>query len=748
MHIDAIIKNMALRFLYFLTILLFTHHQIFGSDSFEKFSENGKYGLKNKTTGNTIFEARYDDIGWSEGEFKIINNRIGLKQNEKWALASIDGSKVTRHYFSVLYPFREEAFIIGQRSNFSILNDYGVINSKGVNIVPVEYQWISPIENRLIVSKRKGSESTFGLLNKNGNTILPLEFKNITRVDAKTLAVKNNLGLYALYSTEGKALSEFLYETILRHSENTFRIKYFNKEGLIDRKGNVIIPAEYRSIDYKNEMARVLPYNKWTIFSSHEGPKNLNHDDISLLTSQKVVAKTLDNSAIINIANQEYEHYEVGGQQASASNELVILSKGGSFGVIDSLGKTILPFQFDSIRIFKNVAYGKSQRRDDQSWAPYSLKGKRIGIQFYESYKEEANGNFLAVKNNKHGVLDAEGYELTPFIFDRIGVFINGLAVANYQERQGVIRTNGNWLITPYKDTIQIIDNLIYYQQGTEYGIYDVFERQVFRTNAPLKPFLNAFVEKSEDGYSIYSANADLLSEQKYDSVYQISPNHLVLKSSNKFQLLKINEESFFNLDTRIQKVRSYNEGFTSIFMEDHWGFLSDQGLLTIANRYLDAKNFSEGLSAVNINGKWGYIDVNDQIAIQPTLEMAESFENGIAIIKADGKYGLINKNGDYILDGVYDMITQNEGYLLLEKDGLNGFATSNGQLIRFPQFESISTTDGIHFVVGKNKKLGVVDVNGLDLVAVSFDLIKQSGNVFLAMEKQNWTDLPLGAGK
>ena len=735
---------MALRFLYFLTLFFLTSHQGFGNDAFEKFTQNGKYGLKNTTTGVVLFEAQYDDIGWSEGQFRIINNRIGLKQNEKWALATTDGSKVTRHYYSVLYPFNNNLFIIGERSNFSILNDFGVIDAKGNNIIPVEYQGITPLENGLIVSKRRGTESSYGLVSKNGNAILPLEFKNITKVDDQTLSVQQRNGLFALYSSEGKALSGFLYEMILRYGEDTYRVKYYNKEGLINRRGQTIIPPEFKSFNYRNGKAEVLPFNKWLIFSPEAEPKTVFHDNVFYVSHSKVAVQTNENSGIITLPTGDYSEYFPNSTLRKVSNEAIVLEKDGFVGAVDENGKALLIYQFDSINVFENVVFAKLQERNGQDWVPYSKNGKRVGIQLYEGYSLKPDGGFLATKNGKHGILDMEGYELTPFIFDSIGVFKNDIAVTSYQGGKGVIKPNGNWLITPYKDSIKLVNKLIYYQQGTENGIYDLFERQVFRSNNPITPFENSFAERTQDGHLLYSDAGKLLSEQRYDSIYQIDPKFLVLELKGRKQLYNTEQNQLFKLDTRVQTVRSQSEGLISIFMENHWGFVTDQGLLTIANRYQEVKDFSEGLSAVNINGSWGYIDLEDQIAIQPTLEMASPFKNGLAIIKSNGKYGLINKQGNYVLDAIYDKLIEKEGYLLLEKNGLKGFATTNGTLIRSPQFETLTTTDGIHFIVGNNQKHGVVDIEGLDRVAISFDLIKQYGSTFLAMEKQGWQNFDL----
>lgn len=720
-------------------------HPILRNDTYEKFSENGKIGLRNSTTNQVIIEAIYDDVGWSKGNLELSSGLIGLKQNERWALANIDGSKITRHLFSELYPFTNNSFIIGERSRFSILNDYGVINSKGNKIVFTEYQWIAPVGDVLIVSKKTGKESQFGLLNKNGNTLLPLEFKHIERIDDQTLSVQNDQGLYALYTLQGKAISGFLYELILRYDENTFRVKYYNKEGLIDKKGTLVIPPEYKSLNLRNGKAEVLPFNKWTVFTLKSSPKTLAHDNIWLINQDLIAIQTNGNMGVVNISSENtFEHYVQEMKIIYNQSELIAVEKNGFEGVINAEGKIILPYQFDSIQFYKSVLFAKSRRKDNQNWIPYSLTGKRIGIQFYEEITQKKDGSFLAVKNGKFGLLDAEGYEQTPFIFDKINDFKNGLAIADYQKNQGVIKPNGNWLITPYKDSIQIIDKRIFYQQGTEFGVYDLFEQQVFRSTNPIISYQNAFSEVTDASYKIFDFNANQLSTNNYDSAYQIAPDFLVLKSKNKFELLHISTAQTFSLDSKTQKVRAYSEGLISVMMENEWGFVSEQGLLTIANRYQEALEFSEGFSAIKINGNWGFINKEDQITIQPIFQAVEPFSSGLSRVKIDEHYGLIDINGDFVLNAIYNQLIRKQGFILLEKNNQFGLANHEGAIVRAPQFDSITTTDNVNFIVSRNGKYGVVDIDGRDRVPVSFDVIKQSGSTFLAMEKQAWIEIKI----
>ena len=59
---------------------------------FSVFSENGKVGLKDNQ-GQVVIPATYDELGWSNGTFSVINNITGYRKNDTWGLLNIETKK-------------------------------------------------------------------------------------------------------------------------------------------------------------------------------------------------------------------------------------------------------------------------------------------------------------------------------------------------------------------------------------------------------------------------------------------------------------------------------------------------------------------------------------------------------------------------------------------------------------------------------------------------------------------------------
>jgi hypothetical protein len=50
----------------------------YGVDAYSVFEDNGKVGLKNES-GKVLIPAKYDALGWSDGEFSVLNNATGYR---------------------------------------------------------------------------------------------------------------------------------------------------------------------------------------------------------------------------------------------------------------------------------------------------------------------------------------------------------------------------------------------------------------------------------------------------------------------------------------------------------------------------------------------------------------------------------------------------------------------------------------------------------------------------------------------
>lgn len=727
------------RQLFFLLILTVCQQNIW-ADQYEPFRVDGKYGIKNITSGEVIVPPQYEAIGWSDGGFKVINNVIGARQNEKWALINLDGKKISLHRYAHLIPYMDNLFIASQRDANSILTNYGVINQKGKVIIDLVYLRLEPIGNFLLAAQRVGPIDRHGLLNRNGRAIIPLEFKNISSIDERLFSVQNDDKLSAVYNANGKAITAFEYESLEKLTEELLLAKSFNKRGLLDQKGNLVVPTIYKNIQVSGDRIRALPFKKWDLYSNSILDTSFYFDQMQIINEERFAITSGQQTGIID-QEENYIEYLSDLKIIASTHEITIVENVNSKlqGALDIEGKMVLPVNYDSVGVLNNVIIGRIKRLDKQGWTIYNRTGNRQSPFQYESFKQLDNGLIEAVRNGKKGLLQGNGKDLSPFIYDSIGEFKNGLAVVAYQDSYGVINTEGNWLITPYNDEIEIQENIIRLKQGSEWKLIDFDGHESVRSYGLLTKLPKGYSNWTKNGYELRDDTDSLWLDRLYDTIQVINEHLYGLKRDNRFFLFNPNNSEDVALDTGITELGEFSEGLISVKKDDQWGQIAEDGKLRIANRYEAIQPFSEQLCAVRLIGKWGFIDKNEQLIVQPTYDQVSPFYKGLSVVSRNGLSGIIDHSGKSVLPEDFTRIDRQENHIILNSNGIFGLADAKGKLIRTPQYDSIKALEGGYFLIGRDGLKGVVNLNGEDVIPLSYESIEQLGNHFLASEASEW---------
>lgn len=710
-------------------------------DQFEAFSENGKFGVINAETKEVVLEPEYEAVGWSDKSFLVLNNTIGVKRNEKWALASVDGSKVTPHQYTILYPFTDNLLIAGVRSNFTILDRLGVMTTRGKVTIGLQYDRLTPIGTQLIAGNLTQGEYRFGLLLKNGKLVIPLKYGQIKAIEHDILSVKNNDGFSAIFNTDGQQLSNFEFEKIEPFNSRQLLVTYYNRQGLVDKSGKVIIPPVYKEIQLRGNKVVALPFKKWTLYGEgSRGEQTFYFDNAIPIDGHNFAIQAHDHIGIID-REEVYRAYLQNLQLLDVRHGLLLVSNGQYEGVVNKDGKVVLPVNYDSVDIREEVIFGQIKRRDKQDWQAFNHQGVLQSNYRYESFFEVSEDRIGAVRNGKSGLLDNSGNEASPFLYDKVSSMTERKAVVSYQGNKGIINDLGHWVITPYKDQLAVYNRYIFYKQGTQSGLLDFSGEVLYQTQKDLFPTDDNFVISHDlDGYQVLSGQGELLTSNHYDSVYSIHSDMLALKEGSEYLLFRPTTNDMLKTPENTEIIGGFAEGAISAKIDGQWGFISEQGLLSIANRYEAVNPFSEGLAAVKLIGKWGVINRKEEIVIQPAYDSISPFYGGLSVVYANDQMGMMDKSGQPVLETRYDRIERHENYILISSAGLFGLADARGSLVRSPQFDSIETNDDRHFIVSKNGKYGVVSITGEDKVPVAFESIRPIGSGYLVAEPSTWT--------
>jgi len=94
-----------------------------------------------------------------------------------------------------------------------------------------------------------------------------------------------------------------------------------------------------------------------------------------------------------------------------------------------------------------------------------------------------------------------------------------------------------------------------------------------------------------------------------------------ILSAVNKISLsLTVNITGLYVNPARVplkyDEVRSFNDGYVQVMLDNKWGFVNKQGKEVVTPKYDKAYAFYNGFACVSNNNKWGFIDKTGKTVI------------------------------------------------------------------------------------------------------------------------------------
>lgn len=164
------------KLIFIITLFLFVQNFVIAANNnLEVYSQDGLFGLKNKTTGECVTEAEYK---------KLI--RIG---DSSWLVAKKTRYGLIDNNGNILVPikYRHAERILGKFAKLGNDNDYGLYGENGEIILPPMYSSIEPLYGNMFLTCRKYK---YGISDFNGNIILPNDFDDIYMPNKTSLRIQ------------------------------------------------------------------------------------------------------------------------------------------------------------------------------------------------------------------------------------------------------------------------------------------------------------------------------------------------------------------------------------------------------------------------------------------------------------------------------------------------------------------------------------------------------------------------------
>ncbi len=417
------------------------------------FQRDYKFGIIRKD-GRVIVPANLDEIIIVDGNF--IFYRVG----DKWGIANANGFIIHKAEFNGFIKLNDSLFLITKGGECDIFNrcegsKYGIISKSGKFLIPLKFEGIGGIKDSFVEVNYEGR---WGFMKMNGKTIIEPSYDDILyfkgfvwfKVDDKWGLMDLNkriiikptfLEIFPFESTnylkfklddkwgvisfDGKIILDN-FDNVRLLSDNYFLVEKDGLKGVIDEKGNVVIPLKYKDIAYGNNRFVFFDGNYW------------NYKDMRL------------------------NYLEILGN-------ILVAQSNGFYGIIDTSGKVILNFNYDSLKLIDGLIFAKN----GNFWSIFNKSFEKVAENI-DSF--EVDENFVKFRKlNKWGLIDRNGKILLNAIYDYIDKQDdNGIFRVLKNGRFGLVNQDGKVLLEPkYLFVYKFYKNVykVNFEDGFDYFI-------------------------------------------------------------------------------------------------------------------------------------------------------------------------------------------------------------------------------------------------------------------------------------
>ncbi|MFN8341762.1 MAG: WG repeat-containing protein [Cyclobacteriaceae bacterium] len=711
-------------------LLLLSSVHAFGAD-FYRYEENGRVGIKN-SAGQVVIPASFDGLGWADGSFSVIGEVTGYRLKERWGLINLKKELITgADYESLVYG--NGNFVVATKSFAQAKQYVGVINLRGQVVIPFEYEgvWLQGL--RAIVTRIEKGRWLYGVLTTGNETVLPTMYKSIKPIGTLRFAVENFEGKRALYTEEGKGLTDFVIDSI-GHFLNGYAIVYAaSLQGLMSRDGNLELPIEYRDIRF-DESTRAWwtrSPDQWSLLDLHnQVVRKVEGDQLSPLNSHFIRISMQGLSGLLD--HELNLVWPIRYREIPQAVDSIVLVRQKRFGLLGLHEEIIMPVEFDSLILEGHCARALHTEYGVSSWSLYNLHGHPLANGKYERMLPLEGEHFQIRSRGHWGLLRQDGTETVHCVYDEISQRKGSGVVVKFHGETGIIDLNENWKVTPQRWPLELVNDSLYLRRE---------DSTTFLLN-----YRGDLIYFTKNAISIA---LDGLRERMPDETVHIITFSGVDLSAPPVEVRPVRKKQILPRDHRKETVSTpaiavfpASEGFRRIRKDEKAGFLDQNGRLRVANRYDDAMDFHEGVAGVKVVGKWGFINQDDQFVVQPAYDTVFSFIQGLALVRRANRYGLVQPDGSVALPMRYDSIQRlPSGRYRLYLEGAVGLADARGKLFIDPRFESIEDLNNGFLVVRQHGLAGLVDETGISVIPLQYDQLTfdAAGNRFLALRRSQW---------
>ncbi len=278
----------------------------------------------------------------------------------------------------------------------------------------------------------------------------------------------------------------------------------------------------------------------------------------------------------------------------------------------------------------------------------------------------------------------------------------------------------------------------------------------------------NYYLYRENENFGVIDKDGNVIIEANYSNVVIPNPEKdiFICYNNEDSKVLNSNGKELFDEYDSVKEIKlknvasdlTYEKKVLMYKKDELYGLINFDGKIITKPIYNSIENLrpTEGKFIVSKDGKYGCIDLNGNVLVETEYDKIESDEyytqeegykkSGFIVANKneDGyKYGYISFDSRKILNTEYNQINRAEKvgedvYLIVSKDGQYGVFKGDKEVIP-NSYQNITYDDKMDlFIIQKNRKYGVANIQGEFIIDIDFDEIEIKGKYLYVSKNEN----------
>ncbi|WP_304407884.1 WG repeat-containing protein [Bacteroides acidifaciens] len=331
----------------------------------------------------------------------------------------------------------------------------GFGNSNGEVFIPAQFEDARSFSEGLAGIKIDGR---WGFIDKTGTVVIPCAYDKVSLfkngnsvVDESCIEDGKQRTRQYLIDYTGKRITS-LYDEIDFFRDNRALIKINDKYGFVDRHGSEVIPPVYDSaLCYSDGYAAIRYNGKWGVIDM-DGKEVINAEYNEIEPSDYNLVAVLKNGkwGYLNMNGERITKFEFDDADAFDGCEYTYVEKNDLCGMIDTIGRLIIPVKYDELDLLENkegldYTFTRLIRANkNDKYGIINLKNKTV-VPFKYDYLDfvESNGLIRANLGDKWGYVNNKGDVVVELKYEAVEDFCDGIGLVKKDGKWGGVNTNG-----------------------------------------------------------------------------------------------------------------------------------------------------------------------------------------------------------------------------------------------------------------------------------------------------------------